>query len=101
MHETHTLIATRRYQANKGRISSIYHTLQPIIDNTAVNYSTMNNINEKQNARFYRPDGQLRYQWSADDEIMTIIDKREKSPESSGLVRRRIELARPGAMRPQ
>ena len=31
---------------------------------------------------------------------MTIINKRDKSPETSELVARRIELAKPGAMRP-
>ena len=101
MHETHTLIATRHCQANKSHINSIYHTLQPLTDNTTVNYSTMNNINENQKARFFRPDKQLRYHWGADDQIMAIINKREKSPESTGLMRRRIELARPGALRPQ
>ena len=59
----------------------------------------MNNNNN--NARFFRIDGQLRYHWGADDEIMTIMNGREKSPETAELVRRRIELARPGAMRPQ
>ena len=31
---------------------------------------------------------------------MTIINKRDKSPETSELVTRRIELAKPGVMRP-
>ena len=57
--------------------------------------------NNYNNARFFRIDGQLRYHWGADDEIMTIINRREKSPETTELVGRRIELARPGAMRPQ
>ena len=35
-----------------------------------------------------------------DQEIMTIINKRDKSPETSKLVTRRIELAKPGVMRP-
>ena len=45
-------------------------------------------------------DGQLRYHWGADQEIMTIINKRDKSPAISELVTRQIELAKPGAMRP-
>ena len=31
---------------------------------------------------------------------MAIVNKRDKSPETAELVRRRVELARPGAMRP-
>ena len=54
--------------------------------------------NNDNNARI---DGQLGYHWGADDEIMTIINRRKKSSESKELVRRRIELTRPGAMRPQ
>ena len=57
--------------------------------------------NNDNNARFFLTDGQLRYHWGADDEIMNIINKREKSPETTKLVRRRTELARAGAMRPQ
>ena len=45
-------------------------------------------------------DGQLRYHWGADQEIMTTINKRNKSPETSELVTRRIKLAKPGSMRP-
>ena len=48
--------------------------------------------NNENNARFFQIDGQLRYHWGADDEIMTIINRREKSPETTELVRR-IELA--------
>ena len=57
--------------------------------------------NNDSNARFFQIDGQLQYHWGADDERMTIINRREKSPETTELVRRRINLARPGAMRPQ
>ena len=57
--------------------------------------------NNDNNARLFRIDGQLRYHWGADDEIMTNINRREKSPETTELVRRRRELARPGAMRLQ
>ena len=47
-----------------------------------------------------RVEGQLRYHWGADKEIMAIVNKRGKSPETSELVTRQIELAKPGAMRP-
>ena len=57
-------------------------------------------MDNDQNARYFRVDGRLRYHWGADQEIMTIINKRDKSPETSELVARRIELAKPGAMRP-
>ena len=56
--------------------------------------------NNDNNARVFRIDGQLRYHLGANDEMMTIINRREKSPETAELVRRRIELARPGAKRP-
>ena len=57
--------------------------------------------NNDNNARFFRIDGQLRYHWGTDDGIITIINRRGKSPETAELVRRRIELPRPGAMGPQ
>ena len=61
----------------------------------------MNNHNDNQNARFFRTNGQLGYHWGADDQIMTIINKRKKSPETTELVRSQIELAKPGVMLPQ
>ena len=57
-------------------------------------------MNDNQIARFFRVEGQLCYHWGADEEIMPIINKRDKSPENSELVTRGIELARPGVMRP-
>ena len=57
-------------------------------------------MDNDQHARYFRVDGHLRYHWGADQEIMTTINKRDKSPETSELVTRRIELAKPGAMRP-
>ena len=56
-------------------------------------------MDNDQNARYFRVDGQLRYHWGADQEIMTIINKRDKSPETLALVTKRIELAKPGAIR--
>ena len=85
----------------KAQIIFFYHTLQPLVGNTTEKYSTLNNNeNDNQNARFFPTDGQLRYHWGADDQIMTIINRREKSPETAESVRRRIELAKSGAMRP-
>ena len=60
-----------------------------------------NNNDENQNGRQFRNDRQVRYHWHADDYIMAIINNRKKSPKTTELVRRRIELARPGAMRSQ
>ena len=60
-----------------------------------------NNNHENQNARQFRNDWQIRYHWCADDSIMAIINSREKSHETTELVRKRTELARPGVMRPQ
>ena len=39
------------------------------------------------------------FHWGATAEIMEIIRRREKSPETKRLVERRIEIARPGMMR--
>ena len=96
MHGTRSLIDTRRRQTNNGHIHSNYRTEQHSL---GIDHSEMNNNDN--NARFVRIDGQLRYHWGADDAIMTIINRREESPETTELVRRRIKLARPGAMRPQ
>ena len=93
---TRSLIETRRRQTNNSHTHFNYRIEQHSaeIDNSEMN-------NNDNNARFFRMDGQLRYHWGADDEIMNIINRREKSPETTNLVKRRIELARPGAMRPQ
>ena len=57
-------------------------------------------MNNEQNARYFPVEGQLRYHWGADQEIMAIINRRDKSPETSELVTRQIELAKPGAIGP-
>ena len=102
MHETRTLIDTRRNRANKSHTDSKYHSIQPLEKEISVNHSRMNNNNdENQNERQFWNDRQIRYHWSADDDNMTIIKSRKKSPETTELVRRRTGLARPGAMRPQ
>ena len=102
MHDTRTLIDTRRYRANKSHTDSNYHSLQPLENEITVDHPRTNNNNdENQNERQFRNDRQIRYHWGADDDTMAIFNSREKSPETAELVRRRIELARPGAMRPQ
>ena len=116
MHDTRTLIDTRHCRTNKSHIDSNYHSLQSLENEsdsnysslqlskyeTTVNHSRMNNNNdENQNTRQFRNDRQIRYHWGADDEIMAIINNREKSPKTTELERRQTELARPGAMRPQ
>ena len=80
-----------------SHIDSNYRA-QQLYSNTYTN-NHHSEIDNDQNARYFRLDGQLRYHWGADQEIMTIINKRDKSPETSELVARRIELAKPGAMR--
>ena len=97
MHDTRSLIDTRRHQTNTNHIDSNYRAIQPHSNTHTYNhYVEMDN---DQNARYFRVDGQLRYHWGADQEIMTIINKRDKSPETLALVTRRIELAKPGAIR--
>ena len=39
------------------------------------------------------------FHWGATTEIMEIIQRREKSPETRRLVERRLEIARQGMMR--
>ena len=75
MHGTRSLIDTRRRQRNNGQIYSNYRTEQHSLEN---DHSEMNNNDN--NACFFRKDGQLRYHWGADDEIMTIINRRKTSP---------------------
>ena len=116
MHDTRTLIDTRHCRANKSRFDSNFHSLEPLVNESDSNYSSLqlpkyeitvnhsrmnNNNDENQNTRQSRNDRQTRYHWGADDEIMAIINSREKSPETTELVRRQTELARRGAMRPQ
>ena len=102
MHDTRTLMDTRRYRANQSQTDSNYHSLQPLENEIIVNHPRMNNNNdENQNGRQFRKDRQIRYHWGADDNFLAIFNSREKSSETPELVRRRIELERPGAMRPQ
>ena len=96
MQGTRLLIDTRRRQTNNSHIHSNYRTEQHSLE---IDHSEMHNNDN--DARFFRIDGQLRYHWGAGDEIMTSINRREKWPQTVELVRRRIELARPGAKRPQ
>ena len=101
MRDRRSLIDTRRYQTNKNHIDSNYRA-QQLHSNTDTS-SIYNHHSEKkndQNACYFRVEGQLRYHWGADQEIMPIINRRDKSPESSEWVTRRTELAKPGATRP-
>ena len=115
MHDTRTLIDTRRRRANNSHIDYYCHSLQPLKNEGDFNYHTQppnckitanhskmnNNNDENQNAKKFRSDRQISYHWGADDEIMAIINNREKSPETMELVRRRTELARPVTRRSQ
>ena len=90
--------ATKR---NKNHINSDYRA-QQLHSNTDT--SSINNYrsekNSDQNARYFCVEGQLCYHWGADQEYLAINNRREKLPETSELVTRRIELAKPKAMRP-
>ena len=93
--DTRSLIDTRRYQTNKSHIDSNYRIQQHSSDTDCLKLN-----NNENNTRFFRTDGQLRHHWGADDDIMAIINARDKSSETAELVRRRVQLARPGVMRP-
>ena len=94
MRDTRSLIDTRRYQTNKSHIDSNYR-----IQQHSSNTDCLKMNNNENNTRFFRTHGQLRHHWGADDDIMAIIKARDKSPETTKLVRR-VPLARPGVMRP-
>ena len=102
MHNTRLLVDTRRYQTNKSQINSNYRTQQPHFENHTTIGTEINNskMDDPQNARYFRVEGQLRYHWGADQETMTFISRGGKSPDTSELVTRRIELAKTDAMRP-
>ena len=68
LHGTRSLIDTRRRRTNNGHILTNYRTEKFSLE---FDHSELNNNDN--NARFLRIDGQLRYHWGADDEIMTII----------------------------
>ena len=95
MRDTRSLIDTRRHQTNKSHIDSNYRIQQHSFNTDRIKMN-----NNENNTRFFRTDGQLRHHWGADDDIMAIINARDKSPETTELVRRRVQLARPGIMRP-
>ena len=86
MHCKRSLSDTRRRQTNNGHIHSNYRTEQHSLE---IDHSETNKNNRI--ARFFRIDGQLRYHWGADDEIVTFINRREKSPKTAELVRGRKE----------
>ena len=75
MHGTRSLIDTRRRQTNNGHTHSNYCIEQHSFE---IDHSEMKNNDN--NARSFRIDGQLHHHWGADDEFMTIINRREKSP---------------------
>ena len=95
MHDTRSLIDTRRYQRNKSHVDSTYRIQQHSPD---IDYPKMNK--NENNTCFFRTDGQIRHHWGADDDIMTFINRRNKSSETAEFVGRRIQLARPSVMRP-
>ena len=100
--DTRTLIDSRRYRANKSHTDCNYRSIQPLVNEITVNHLRMDNNNdENRNARQFRNERQIRYHWSADDDIMAIINSRGKSFETTEVVRRRTELARPKTMRLQ
>ena len=111
MHDTRTLIDTRRRKANNSHIDSHYHSLRSLENESDFNYQTQlpnckitanhSKRNNNNDARQFRNDRQIRYHWGADDDNMAIFNNRDNSPETTELVRRRTELVRPGAMRPQ
>ena len=101
MRDTRSLIDTRRYQTNKSHNDSDYRAqqLHSNKDTSSIN-NHHSEMNKDQNARYFRVEGQLRYHWGAEQEIVAIINRSDKSPETSELVTTRIDLAIPGAMRP-
>ena len=75
MHGTRPLNDTRPRQTNNGHIHCNYHIEQHSIE--IDNSEMKNNVI---NAHFFRSDGQLRYHWGADDDIMAIANKNISHP---------------------
>ena len=98
LRDTRSLNDTRRCQTNKSHCDSNYRTQQPHLITITNNFHS--ETDNEQNARYFCVEGQLRYHWGADQERMGIINRRDKSAETFKLVTKRIEVAKPGAMRP-
>ena len=111
MHDTRrTQTGTRCYKLNNhsnfqliaNRINCFetnnYTLFQPESNQTM---SNITNIDCNQNLdRFPRDeDGKLKDHWGAEDTIVRIIERRDKSPETRDLVEQRIALTKPGNMR--
>ena len=101
MRDTRPLNDTRLHHTNKSYIDSNYRA-QQLYSNTdtssIIHYQY--EMNNDQIARYFRMEGQLRYHWGADQEIMAIINRSDNTPETSELVTRRLELTKTGALRP-
>ena len=69
MHDTRSLNDTRRYQTNKNQIDSNCRSQQHSLEK---GHSKMKN--NKNNARFFPTDGQLRHHWGADNDFMAIVN---------------------------
>ena len=80
MHNTRTLIDTRRYRTNKSLTDSNNYSLQPLGNEITMNHPRMNNNNddENQNERQFRNDRQVRYHWGADDNIIAKFKIHQK-----------------------
>ena len=62
------------------------------------NYNRQNPDKISCNFDKYTRESTLKYHWSADDEIMKIINRRDNSHKTSELVEK-IELTKPGQLR--
>ena len=112
MHDTRKRTGTSHCKTNNGHSNSTLTAYKTITDKNeqltdpkqfanSEKKTMADNNNNCQNTDKFNRDSQLNYHWGADDEIMRIINRRDKSPETKELVERRIELTRPGHMRHQ
>ena len=88
--------ANRTFQ-NKGHVNKINESEKTTSGQSEISTAkTSSNVKEEDIERMNREN---LYHWGATREIMEIIRRRNKSPETQRLVERREALAKPGAMR--
>ena len=88
--------ANRTFQ-NKGHVKKINENEKTTSGQSEISTAkTSSNLKEEDIERMNREN---LYHWGATREIMAIIIRRNKSPETRRLVERRKALARPGTMR--
>ena len=96
MHDTHTRTGTRcrKTNTNHSNLKSTDNQFNNTTYSDCKTYTkstTDNNNNNRQIPDRFALNDKLKYHWGADDEIMKIINRRDKSQETKELVEKRID----------